>query len=137
MGVWDTVSSVGIPKTWISGKLGITLVRKWWNEQYGYHDTSLPSPRSKPRPIFGFQSLINLTQATGAVTFAARTKLSPSTRIAPPSHQFSCFSQRTYRTISQSTDQPLPNVGSLAYTPTSEADTSVPIVTFRIFPSCG
>ena len=47
MGVWDTVSSIGLPETWISSALGLTWLRDKWNEKYGYHDVSLPSPRGK------------------------------------------------------------------------------------------
>ncbi|KIM22601.1 hypothetical protein M408DRAFT_332846 [Serendipita vermifera MAFF 305830] len=45
LGVWDTVSSIGIPQTWLSTTLGLDWLRKRYNASYAYHDTSLPGKR--------------------------------------------------------------------------------------------
>ncbi|KIM30359.1 hypothetical protein M408DRAFT_297258 [Serendipita vermifera MAFF 305830] len=42
LGVWDTVASIGIPRTWVSNVLGLNGLREWYNSRYAYHDTSLP-----------------------------------------------------------------------------------------------
>ncbi|KAG8859921.1 hypothetical protein FRB91_005791 [Serendipita sp. 411] len=44
LGVWDTVGSLGVPRTWISNALGWNPI---WNEHYGYHDTSFPIPTDR------------------------------------------------------------------------------------------
>ncbi|KIM30358.1 hypothetical protein M408DRAFT_328361 [Serendipita vermifera MAFF 305830] len=45
LGVWDTVSSIGIPQTWLSTASGLDWLRKRYNASYAYHDTSLPGKR--------------------------------------------------------------------------------------------
>ncbi|KIM22603.1 hypothetical protein M408DRAFT_28586 [Serendipita vermifera MAFF 305830] len=45
LGVWDTVSSIGIPQTWVSDVLGLNRLREWYNSRHAYHDTSLPGKK--------------------------------------------------------------------------------------------
>ncbi|KAG8819003.1 hypothetical protein FRC17_010631, partial [Serendipita sp. 399] len=44
LGLWDTVGSLGIPRTWISNGLNKLGIYPSWNEHYNYHDTSFPNP---------------------------------------------------------------------------------------------
>ena len=48
MGIWDTVGSLGVPKTTLESWIQKTGISYNFNESYGYHDTSLPTPLGKP-----------------------------------------------------------------------------------------
>lgn len=43
LGVWDTVGSLGLPETWLSGALKVTGLRTLVNDSFNFHDTSLPT----------------------------------------------------------------------------------------------
>lgn len=53
MGLFDTVGSLGVPKTWISAGLNKIGIHPNWNGQYGYHDTSFPIPRKQFATVEG------------------------------------------------------------------------------------
>ncbi|KAG8846271.1 hypothetical protein FRB91_000956 [Serendipita sp. 411] len=46
LGLWDTVGSLGVPKTWISHALSKVGISFNLNKEYEYHDTSFPIPSS-------------------------------------------------------------------------------------------
>lgn len=47
MGLWDTVGSLGVPETTLTSGLKKFGLLHDMNESYGYHDTSLPTPKGR------------------------------------------------------------------------------------------
>ncbi|KAG8772821.1 hypothetical protein FRC19_000117 [Serendipita sp. 401] len=45
LGLWDTVGSLGVPRTWISQTLSRVGINLDLNKEYEYHDTSFPIPK--------------------------------------------------------------------------------------------